>query len=108
MTEAIHQMVIYLLHHRKKNQFYVGQAEKLVKRVKKGSIGVRKGLDDDWDKFMFFQLEPEKWNEHIDELEDWTIRLFAPILPSDIAKLKLKPVNVNKLYLVKKASLRKK
>ena len=40
---------------------------------------------------MFFQLEPEKWNEHIDELEDWAIRLFASILPSDIARLKLKP-----------------
>ena len=94
--------VIYLLHHSEKNQFYVGKADKFGSRIKKGQG--RKGLDKDWDKFMFFELDPEMASM-IEQIEDFAIRLFSSILDNDLG---VKNLNNNKLKLVNKAGLRKK
>lgn len=94
--------VIYLLHHSEKNQFYVGKADKFGSRIKKGQG--RKGLDKDWDKFMFFELDPEMASM-IEQIEDFAIRLFSSILDNDLG---VKPLNNKKQKLVNKAGLRKK
>ena len=94
--------VIYLLCHSEKNQFYVGKADKFGSRIKKGQG--RKGLDKDWDKFMFFELDPEMASM-IEQIEDFAIRLFSSILDNDLG---VKNLNNNKLKLVNKAGLRKK
>ena len=94
--------VIYLLHHSEKNQFYVGKADKFGSRIKKGQG--RKGLDKDWDKFMFFELDPEM-SFMIEQIEDFAIRLFSTILDNDLG---VKPLKDKKLKLVNKAGLRKK
>ena len=94
--------VIYLLHHSQKNQFYVGKADKFGSRIKKGQG--RKGLDKDWDKFMFFELDPEMASM-IEQIEDFAIRLFSSILDNDLG---VKPLNNKKQKLVNKAGLRKK
>lgn len=100
--------VIYLLHHSKNNQFYVGKADKLGTRVKKGHNGNRDGLEHDWDMFLYFQIEPKIYEKYVLELEDWAIRLFASVLPSDVSKLKTKPIKNNKLQTVNRAALRRK
>ena len=94
--------VIYLLHHSEKNQFYVGKADKFGSRVQKGKGRV--GLDKDWDKFMFFELDPEMAS-NIEQIEDFAIRLFSSILDNDLG---VKPLKYKELRLVNKAGLRKK
>ena len=94
--------VIYLLHHSEKNQFYVGKADRLGSRIQKGKGRV--GLDNDWDKFMFFELDPEI-SFMIEQIEDFAIRLFSTILDNDLG---VKPLKDKKLKLVNKARLRKK
>ena len=94
--------VIYLLHHSEKNQFYVGKADKFGSRVQKGKGRV--GLDKDWDRFMFFELDPEM-APMIEQIEDFAIRLFSSILDNE---LKVKPLKNKNLKLVNKAGLRKK
>ena len=94
--------VIYLLHHSEKIQFYVGKADKFGSRIKKGQG--RKGLDMDWDKFMFFELDPEMASM-IEQIEDFAIRLFSSILDNDHG---VKPLNNKKQKLVNRAGLRKK
>ena len=94
--------VIYLLHHSEKSQFYVGKADKFGSRIKKGQG--RKGLDKDWDKFMFFELDPEMASM-IEQIEDFAIRLFSSILDNDLG---IKPLTNKKQKLVNKAGLRKK
>ena len=94
--------VIYLLHHSEKNQFYVGKADKFGTRVQKGKGRV--GLDKDWDKFMFFELDPEMAS-NIEQIEDFAIRLFSSILDNDLG---VKPLKSKQLKLVNKAGLRKK
>ena len=86
-----------------KNQFYVGKADKFGERVKKGKG--RLGLDDDWDKFMFFELDPEL-SSLIYQLEDFGIRLFSSIMENEVGVKPLK--SKSNLKLVNKASLRKK
>ena len=95
--------VIYLLCNTVKNQFYVGKADKFGERVKKGKG--RLGLDDDWDKFMFFELDPEL-SSLIYQLEDFGIRLFSSIMENEVGVKPLK--SKSNLKLVNKASLRKK
>ncbi len=94
--------VIYLLHHSEKNQFYVGKADIFGPRVQKGKG--RKGLDKDWDRFMFFELDPEM-APMIEQIEDFAIRLFSSILDNDLG---VKPLKKSKLKLVNKAGLRTK
>ena len=94
--------VIYLLHNSEKNQFYVGKADKLGSRVKKGKGRV--GLDKNWDRFMFFELDPEM-APMIEQIEDFAIRLFSSILDNDLG---VKPLKTKKQKLVNKAGLRKK
>ena len=94
--------VIYLLHHSEKNQFYVGKADKFGSRIKKGQG--RKGLDKDWDRFMFFELDPEMASM-IEQIEDFAIRLFSSILDNDLG---VKPLKTKKQKLVNKAGLRTK
>ncbi len=93
--------VIYLLYHSKKKQFYVGKADVFGKRIKKGEGRV--GLDKDWDKFMFFELNPD-FAFSLKQLEDFAIRLFSTILENE---LKVKPIK-GKPKLVNKAPFRKK
>lgn len=93
--------VIYLLCHSKKKQFYVGKADVFGKRIKKGEGRV--GLDKDWDKFMFFELNPD-FAFSLKQLEDFAIRLFSTILENE---LKVEPIEF-KPKLVNKAPLRKK
>ena len=95
--------VIYLLCNTVKNQFYVGKADKFGERVKKGKG--RLGLDDDWDQFMFFELDPEL-SSLIYQLEDFGIRLFSSIMENEVGVKPLK--GKSNLKLVNKASLRKK
>ena len=73
--------VIYLLHHSEKNQFYVGKADRFGSRIKKGQG--RKGLDKDWDKFMFFEIHPE-FSHFIEQIEAFTIRSFAALMDNDV------------------------
>ena len=94
--------VIYLLHHSEKNQFYIGKADKFGSRVQKGKGRV--GLDKDWDRFMFFELDPEMAS-NIEQIEDFAIRLFSSIFDND---LRVKPLKYSKLKLVNKAGLRTK
>ena len=94
--------VIYLLHHSAKKQFYVGKADKFGSRIKKGEGRI--GLDKDWDKFMFFELNPE-FAFSLKQLEDFAIRLFSTILENE---LKVNPLKTKNFKLVNKAPLRKK
>jgi len=88
--------VIYLLYHSKNKQLYVGKANRLGDRVKKG-VG-RRGLANDWDKFMFFEVQP-KYSNFLEQIEAFTIRAFASLISNDIG---LFPLNENGVKLVNK------
>jgi hypothetical protein len=94
--------VIYLLHHSKKKQFYVGKADKFGTRIKKGHGRI--GLEKDWDQFMFFELNPE-FAFSLKQLEDFAIRLFSSILENELG---VKPLKTKNFKLVNKAPFRKK
>ena len=94
--------VIYLLHHSKKKQFYVGKADKFGTRIKKGHGRI--GLDKDWDQFMFFELNPD-FAFSLKQLEDFAIRLFSSILENELG---VKPLKTKNFKLVNRAPFRKK
>ena len=95
--------VIYLLHHSEKNQIYVGKANEFGERVKKGKE--HQGIDEGWDRFMFFELHPEFVALYdLEHLEDFAIRLFSLVLENNYEIKRAK----GKLKLVNKAPLRKK
>lgn len=83
--------VIYLLYNSRTKQIYVGKANKLGDRVKKGRG--RTGLDHDWDKFMFFEVNPE-FVPLIEKIEAFTIRSLASILENDVDSVPLKDKNI--------------
>ncbi|MDP7465469.1 MAG: GIY-YIG nuclease family protein [Candidatus Marinimicrobia bacterium] len=73
--------VIYLLYHSAKKKLYIGKANILGNRVKKGSGRV--GLDSEWDKFMFFEVHPD-YSMFLEQIESFTIRTFASLLENDV------------------------
>lgn len=93
--------VIYFLYNSLTKQFYVGKANKLGDRVKKGAGRI--GLDKDWDWFMYFEIDPE-YNAFIEQIEAFTIRAFASLLPNQVGS---KPLEDKEIKLVNR-QLRKK
>ncbi|MGD1055224.1 MAG: GIY-YIG nuclease family protein [Nitrososphaerales archaeon] len=88
--------VIYLLYHSENKQLYVGKANRLGDRVKNG-IG-RVGLADDWDRFMFFEINPD-YNAFIEQIEAFVIRTFASLLENNVG---MAPLNEKGIKLVNK------
>lgn len=86
--------VIYLLHHSKDDHLYVGKANNFGDRVQEGHGRV--GLKKDWDKFMWFEINPE-YNVFLEELEHFLIRAFASTLDNE---LNIEPVITSKIKLV--------
>jgi len=43
----------------------------------------RIGLNEDWDKFMFFEIHPE-FSHFIEQIEAFTIRSFAALMDNDV------------------------
>jgi hypothetical protein len=93
--------VIYLLYHSRNKQLYVGKANKLGDRVKKG-VG-RVGLLDDWDRFMFFEINPE-YNAFIEQIEAFLIRTFASLLENDVG---MTPLDENGVKIVNRQLISK-
>jgi hypothetical protein len=93
--------VIYLLYHSKNKQLYVGKANKLGERVKKGKGRI--GLAEDWDRFMFFEIDP-KYNAFIEQIEAFVIRTFSSLLENDVGT---EPINEKNVKIVNR-QLRKK
>ena len=93
--------VVYLLYHSKNKQLYVGKANRLGDRVKKGEGRI--GLADDWDKFMFFELNPD-YNAFVEQIEAFLIRSFASIMENDV---RVSPLKENGIKLVNKQLISK-
>lgn len=93
--------VIYLLYHSTNRDIYIGKADMLGQRVKKGEGRV--GLKSDWDKFMWFEINPD-YNMFLEELEHFLIRTFASMLSNDVD---IEPIINSKIKLVNR-QLRKK
>lgn len=88
--------VIYLLYHTKLKNIYIGKANLLGDRVKKG-VG-RVGLDKEWDKFMFFELNPD-YSPFVEQIEMFSIRLLSSILKNEVG---IKELNDKNIKLVNK------
>ena len=93
--------VIYILYHSINKNVYVGKADVLGQRVKKGEGRI--GLKKDWDKLMWFEINPD-YNMFLEELEHFLIRTFASILKNDVD---VEPIINSKIKLVNR-QLRKK
>ena len=93
--------IIYLLYHSKLKHIYIGKANLLGDRIKKGKG--REGLDDNWDKFMFFELNPD-YSAFVEQIETFSIRIFSSILKNDVG---IKELNDKDIKLVNR-QLRKK
>ena len=93
--------VIYILYHSINKNVYVGKADVLGQRVKKGEGRI--GLKKDWDKFMWFEINPD-YNMFLEELEHFLIRTLASILKNDVD---IEPIINSKIKLVNR-QLRKK
>ena len=93
--------VIYILYHSIEKNVYIGKADVLGQRVKKGEGRI--GLKKDWDKFMWFEVNPE-YNMFLEELEHFLIRTFASMLNNDVD---IEPIINSKIKLVNR-QLRKK
>lgn len=86
--------VIYLLYHSKNKDLYIGKANNFGNRVKEGKGRI--GLKPDWDKFMWFEINP-KYNMFLEELEHFLIRTFASTLNN---QLDVEPLIHSKIQLV--------
>lgn len=93
--------VIYLLYHSRNRQLYVGKANRLGDRVKAG-MG-RIGLDDDWDRFMFFEINPD-YNAFVEQIEAFVIRSFAALMQNEVG---VPPLNAEKFRLVNRQLVEK-
>ena len=93
--------VVYLLYHSKNRQLYVGKANRLGDRVKKGEGRI--GLADNWDKFMFFELNPD-YNAFIEQIEAFLIRSFASVMENEV---QVPPLKENGIKLVNKQLISK-
>ena len=94
--------VIYMLYHSRKKHLYIGKANHFGSRVKNGKGRV--GLKSDWDKFMWFEINPD-YNVFLEELEHFLIRTFASVLEN---QLDVEPVIDSKIELVNRQLKRNK
>ena len=90
-----------LLYHSTNKQLYVGKANRLGARVKRGEGRI--GLADDWDRFMFFELNPD-YNAFIEQIEAFLIRSFASIMENDV---QVSPLKESGIKLVNKQLINK-
>jgi len=93
--------VIYMLYHSRKKQLYVGKANQLGERVRRGEGRI--GLDSDWDKFMFFEISP-RYAPFIEQIEAFTIRTFAALLKNSVG---VNPLNERNIKLVNRQLISK-
>ena len=91
---ALRNNCIYLLYDSKKKEIYVGKANQLGKRVQKGKGRI--GLSPDWDKFMYFELNPT-YQVLLDQMETFSMRLIASILKNNF---KIKELEDDQIKLV--------
>jgi len=84
---ALRNNCIYLLYDSARKEIYVGKANELGKRVKKGEGRI--GLSSDWDKFMYFELNPT-YQTLLDQMETFSMRLIASILENNFNIKELK------------------
>lgn len=89
--------IIYLLHHSEYKTVYIGKANNFGSRIKKGEGRI--GLDKNWDKFMYFELNPD-YNYLLDDIETFAIRFMASVMRNDVKVKSL--LNDTKLKLVNK------
>ena len=89
--------IIYLLHHSEDKTVYIGKANNFGSRIKKGEGRI--GLDKNWDKFMYFELNPD-YNYLLDDIETFAIRFMASVMRNDVKVKSL--LNDTKLKLVNK------
>ena len=87
--------VVYILNNKKENQLYIGKANNFGNRVKENSSRVAM---DEFDRFLFFELHPE-YSFLLDEVENYSIRLFASIFSNLV---KVKGLDMDKMELVNK------
>jgi len=87
--------VVYILNNKKENQLYIGKANNFGNRVKENSSRVAM---DGFDRFLFFELHPE-YSFLLDEVENYSIRLFASIFSNLV---KVKGLDMDKMELVNK------
>ena len=76
---------------------YIGKANNFGSRIKKGEGRI--GLDKNWDKFMYFELNPD-YNYLLDDIETFAIRFMASVMRNDVKVKSL--LNDTKLKLVNK------
>lgn len=93
--------VIYILHNKNSKQLYVGKANIFGNRVKKGSGRI--GLDNDWDKFMYFEIDPD-YAHQLEQIEAFAIRILATVMDNDV---KMKPLGDTVEKLVNRQLVRK-
>ena len=87
--------VIYILNNKDDDQIYVGKANTFGDRVKENSSRVAM---EKFDQFLFFELHPE-YSFLLDEVENYSIRLFATIFSNLV---NIKGLNLEKMKLVNK------
>ena len=87
--------VVYILNNKNESQIYVGKANSFGNRVNDKSTRVAM---DEFDSFLFFELHPE-YSFLLDEVENYSIRLFATIFSNMV---NVKGLNLNNMRLVNK------
>jgi hypothetical protein len=87
--------VVYILNNKNESQIYVGKANSFGNRVNDKSTRVAM---DEFDSFLFFELHPE-YSFLLDEVENYSIRLFATIFSNLV---NVKGLNLDRMKLVNK------
>ena len=87
--------VVYILNNKNESQIYVGKANSFGNRVNDKSTRVAM---DEFDSFLFFELHPE-YSFLLDEVENYSIRLFATIFRNLV---NVKGLNFDHMKLVNK------
>jgi hypothetical protein len=87
--------VVYILNNKNESQIYVGKANNFGNRVNDKSTRVAM---NEFDSFLFFELHPE-YSFLLDEVENYSIRLFATIFSNMV---NVKGLNLNNMRLVNK------
>jgi len=87
--------VVYILNNKNESQIYVGKANSFGNRVNDKSTRVAM---DEFDSFLFFELHPE-YSFLLDEVENYSIRLFATIFSNLV---NVKGLNFDHMKLVNK------
>jgi len=87
--------VVYILNNKNESQIYVGKANNFGNRVNDKSTRVAM---NEFDSFLFFELHPE-YSFLLDEVENYSIRLFATIFSNMV---NVKGLNLKNMRLVNK------